>query len=61
MRTIIELPEDLHRIELRDSRTGFVAYVPPGSIKKGEVLVKTGGKGRTVACCPAARRASRSR
>jgi cytochrome c553 len=47
---IIELPEDLHRIELRDTRTGFVAYVPPGSIKRGEVLVKTGGNGRTVAC-----------
>ena len=47
---IIEIPEDLERIELRDTRTGFIAYVPPGSIKKGEALVKTGGNGRTVAC-----------
>jgi cytochrome c553 len=33
----------------RDPRTGFVAYVPKGSIAKGEALV-TGGGGRTVAC-----------
>jgi cytochrome c553 len=37
---IIELPEDLARTELRDAASGFVAYVPPGSIKKGEALVK---------------------
>src|SRR5436190_5468657 len=38
---IIELPENLERTELRDSASGFVAYVPPGSIKKGESLVKS--------------------
>ena len=38
---IIELPEDLARTELRDAASGFVAYVPMGSIKKGESLVKT--------------------
>ena len=27
-----------------------MAYVPTGSIAKGESLVKTGGGGRTVAC-----------
>jgi cytochrome c553 len=37
---IIELPEDLARTELRDAASGFVAYVPVGSIKKGEALVK---------------------
>jgi cytochrome c553 len=37
---IIELPEDLARTELRDSASGFVAYVPVGSIKKGEAMVK---------------------
>lgn len=37
---IIELPEDLARTELRDAASGFVAYVPVGSIKKGESLVK---------------------
>lgn len=47
---IIELPEDLARTELRDAESGFVAYVPIGSIKKGESLVKTGGAGRTMAC-----------
>ena len=46
---IIEVPEDNAREALRDPRSGFVAYVPPGSIKKGETLVKTGG-GRTTAC-----------
>ena len=46
---IIEMPEDLARTELRDAASGFVAYVPPGSIKRGESLVKTGGA-RTVAC-----------
>ena len=46
---IIELPENLERTELRDASSGFVAYVPVGSIAKGEALVKTGG-GKTVAC-----------
>ena len=49
-RRIIEMPEDLARTELRDAASGFVAYVPPGSIKRGEALVKTGGAGKTVAC-----------
>ena len=47
---IVESPEDFERTELRDPHSGFVAYVPPGSIKKGEVLVKTGGNGRTTEC-----------
>ncbi|MEO7135147.1 MAG: hypothetical protein ABI024_13120 [Vicinamibacterales bacterium] len=47
---IIEMPEDLPRTELRDAASGFVAYVPPGSIKRGESLVTTGGGGKTVAC-----------
>jgi cytochrome c553 len=47
---IIETPEDTERTEiLRDPRSGFIAYVPMGSIKKGEVLVTTGG-GKTTAC-----------
>jgi cytochrome c553 len=46
---IIEMPEDNAREALRDPRSGFVAYVPDGAIKKGEALVKTGG-GKTVAC-----------
>jgi cytochrome c553 len=48
---IIETPEHVERTEmLRDPRSGFVAYVPPGSIKKGEALVTKGGNGRTVEC-----------
>ncbi len=47
---IIEMPVDLERTELRDDRSGFVAYVPVGSVGKGEVLVKTGGPGTTIAC-----------
>ncbi len=48
---IIEVPENVEQTEvLRNPRSGFVAYAPPGSIKKGEALVTTGGNGRTVAC-----------
>ena len=49
-RRIIEIPEDVPRTELRDGTSGFVAYVPIGSIARGETLVKTGGNGKTVAC-----------
>ncbi len=47
---IVEMPEDVARADLRDSNAGFIAYVPPGSIKRGEALVTTSGAGRTVAC-----------
>jgi cytochrome c553 len=47
---IIEMPEDLERTELRDSASGFVAYVPEGAVKRGQELVTTGGNGRSVAC-----------
>jgi cytochrome c553 len=47
---IIEVPEDLKRTLLRDATSGFVAYVPSGSIKKGELLAKTGDAGRTLPC-----------
>jgi len=56
---VIELPEDAEKAELRDGHSGFVAYVPKGSIAKGEELATTGGdhvvngkiaKGKTVAC-----------
>ena len=47
---IIEVPDDTERTEiLRDPRSGFTAYVPVGSIKKGESLVTTGA-GRTTRC-----------
>ena len=47
---IITLPQDAARVEARDPHSGFIAYVPPGSLKKGEALVKDGGAGKTVAC-----------
>lgn len=47
---IIEVPDDTERTEtLRDPRSGFTAYVPVGSVKKGEALVTTGG-GKTTRC-----------
>ena len=47
---IVELPESYDRARLHDPGSGFVAYAPPGSLKKGEALVKTGADGRTMAC-----------
>jgi len=47
---IIILPEDQTRARLRDPKSGFVAYVPPGSLKKGKSLVDNGAGGRSVAC-----------
>lgn len=47
---IIEMPVDRDATEmLRDPRSGFIAYVPFGSIKKGEALVTT-GVGKTIQC-----------
>ncbi|MCU1338666.1 MAG: hypothetical protein JWO19_4247 [Bryobacterales bacterium] len=47
---IIETPEDAEGTEvLRNPRSGFIAYVPMGSIKKGEALV-TNGAGKTTQC-----------
>src|SRR6202042_3267534 len=40
---IIEIPEDENIVLNRDPRSGFVAYVPKGSLAKGETLVTTGG------------------
>jgi len=47
---IITVPEDQARARSRDPRSGFIAYVPPGSLAKGKALVETGGNGRTIAC-----------
>jgi cytochrome c553 len=47
---IIEVPENTEATETyRNPRSGFIAYAPPGSIKKGEALVTSGG-GKTMAC-----------
>ena len=47
---IIELPQDAARAESRDPHSGFVAYVPVGSIEKGKRLVASGGAGKTINC-----------
>jgi cytochrome c553 len=48
---IIETPEDVEATEvLRNPRSGFIAYVPTGSLKRGEALVTTGGAGKTMQC-----------
>ena len=48
-RRIIQIPEDPMQVTIRNPHSGFIAYVPPGSIKKGEALAKGGG-GRTIQC-----------
>jgi len=51
---IIETPESTHATEfLRNPRSGFIAYVPPGSLTKGEALVMHGvtAAGAKVAAC----------
>jgi cytochrome c553 len=48
---ILEMPVNLELDEMyRDPDSGWIAYVPTGSIKKGEDLVVRGGNGKTVAC-----------
>ena len=46
---IIMLPEDQELARKRDPRSGFIAYVPPGSLAAGKALVE-GGAGKTLAC-----------
>ena len=47
---IIEVPEDPFRTNIRDPHSGFIAYVPPGSIARGAALAKTGASGKTIQC-----------
>ena len=57
---VMEMPENAEATELlRHPHAGFVAYVPPGSVRKGEQLVSTGkplvvdgkpAKNMTTAC-----------
>ena len=35
---------------MHDSRSHFIAYVPPGSIEHGRQLATTGGSGKTAPC-----------
>lgn len=48
-RRIVETPEDAERFELRDPHSGFVAYVPKGSLSRGAALAASGGN-KTLPC-----------
>jgi len=48
---LIEMPNDPDDAQiLRNPRAIFTAYVPPGTLKEGEMLATTGGNGKTVRC-----------
>jgi cytochrome c553 len=47
---IIVLPQDAAGAESRDPHSGFIAYVPKGSLAKGKEFVNTGGGGKTIQC-----------
>ncbi len=47
---IIEVAQDHHRHELRDPQVPYRAYVPKGSVARGQALVSTGGDGLTLPC-----------
>lgn len=57
---VIEVPENEEQSELyRNPRSGFIAYVPVGSLEKGRILTNTGGaklvgnefvRGKTTPC-----------
>ncbi|MGH8235074.1 MAG: c-type cytochrome [Rhodanobacteraceae bacterium] len=46
---IIEVPVNADLYLLRDTHSGFVAYVPPGSIERGKALA-TRGQGAALPC-----------
>jgi cytochrome c553 len=50
---IIEMPANNELVELRDyhAEGSFVAYVPPGSVKKGETLANSGSKVTRCSVC----------
>ena len=47
---IVEVPQFPTRTRLYDSRAGFVAYVPVGSINRGREFVMRGSPGKVQAC-----------
>ena len=46
---IVEVAENVERTKLRDPSSGFIAYVPPGSLARGKALIASGGPSR-MAC-----------
>lgn len=47
---IVEITESLEGHEMRDPRTGFISYVPVGSIERGRRIATAGGAGAPNAC-----------
>ncbi len=47
---IVELPQNRELVTAKHPYAGFIAYVPVGSLARGEELITTGGDGRTIAC-----------
>ena len=47
---IIVVPQEEELAKSRDPHSGFIAYVAPGTIAKGEALASTGGGGKTIPC-----------
>jgi cytochrome c553 len=46
---IIEVPENLEQFERRDGRSRWIAYVPRGSVQRGQELAASGAD-KTVSC-----------
>lgn len=46
---VLEFPDEPARMKLRDGRSGFHAFAPPGSIARGKALAR-GESDRTTAC-----------
>lgn len=47
---VMEVAEDTGETQMRNPKSGFVAYAPVGSIKRGQALATTGGDGKTTPC-----------
>jgi cytochrome c553 len=47
---LLEVAPDIERHERRDDRMEYTAYVPPGSIGRGKLLVTKGDGGKTQVC-----------
>jgi cytochrome c553 len=47
---IIEVPDDLDRFESRDTQATFTAYVPRGSVNRGQILVTGQDSSKAPAC-----------
>lgn len=48
---VLEMPENLEQTELRDARSGFIAYVPVGSIARGKALAESSDGSTPCAAC----------